>query len=652
VILQASLSMGHFPKPFKHTTTVVLRKPQKPDYTKAKAYRPIALESTIGKVCESIVAETLSYLAETYQLLPNTHFGGRPGRSTVDAMAILMEQIHKAWREQKVFTAVFLDVAGAFNNVHHKRLMHNLKMRKVPKLIVDWVGNFLKGRSTQMQFNGARSGAMPTPAGLPQGSPLSPILYMFYNADLLEITESPNKMAMGFIDDITYGAAGYTDRENVKELKNALERADKWKEKHGAQFEESKYVMVHFTRNRRDTIKASLKTATTKIRAAAEARYLGVTFDRELRFRTQMENAVKTGTKAALALSRIGKSTWGASYECLRRLYQATVASRIDYGALIWHRPNAKGNAESSASMRKFSTIQRIAMKATLGCYRTAPTAAMEVESGLQPPWIRLQTKVLKAAVRLQSLAPTHPIKRWIQRCKREIRKAGTRKTRKLVHCSPIESLMTQFPEIAGVQLLETTPSTRPPWAEAAAPEDHNAAGTPSADNPLTRQTMSKQITALARKTWLEKWVNPLPNKSTAKHLRGILPAEVTAEAMAQGPKIYRAIGARPKCALMAQLRTGHCGLNHYLWRFKKSESAECEYCGDSRETIEHFILDCPAHWEARKKIRGKMGTGNMTLAAILGSECSADMVAEYAANTGRYVKGEWKGRQSTEGDV
>jgi len=46
-LMQASLNLAYFPKPFKHTTTVVLRKPEKPDYTKAKAYRPIALNCII-----------------------------------------------------------------------------------------------------------------------------------------------------------------------------------------------------------------------------------------------------------------------------------------------------------------------------------------------------------------------------------------------------------------------------------------------------------------------------------------------------------------------------------------------------------------------------------------------------------------------------
>jgi hypothetical protein len=51
------------------------------------------------------------------------------------------------------------------------------------------VGTKLQGRSTQLHFNGSTSQSIPTPAGVPQGSPLPPFLYMYYNADLLEATK-------------------------------------------------------------------------------------------------------------------------------------------------------------------------------------------------------------------------------------------------------------------------------------------------------------------------------------------------------------------------------------------------------------------------------------------------------------------------------
>src|SRR6266496_6577802 len=68
LLAQASFLTRHFPKRFKETTTAVLRKSRKPDYTKPNAYQPIMLENTLGKVLESIIAELISYLTETHEL--------------------------------------------------------------------------------------------------------------------------------------------------------------------------------------------------------------------------------------------------------------------------------------------------------------------------------------------------------------------------------------------------------------------------------------------------------------------------------------------------------------------------------------------------------------------------------------------------------
>ena len=47
----------------------------------------------MGKILESIVAELISYLTETYELLPKQHYGGRPGRTAEDAMLVLEKPI-------------------------------------------------------------------------------------------------------------------------------------------------------------------------------------------------------------------------------------------------------------------------------------------------------------------------------------------------------------------------------------------------------------------------------------------------------------------------------------------------------------------------------------------------------------------------------
>ena len=129
-----------------------------------------------------------------------------------------------------------MNIADAFNNVHHERLIHNLRKRRIPHVISLWITSFLQDRSTQLQFNGTKSKQISTPADVPQKSSLSSLLYIYYNADLLDITSQHRATGLGFIDDIVYEVQGKSDKENTRKLMHILNDAEKWRKKHEAQF--------------------------------------------------------------------------------------------------------------------------------------------------------------------------------------------------------------------------------------------------------------------------------------------------------------------------------------------------------------------------------------------------------------------------------
>jgi len=456
-LAQACIDTGHFPSPFKKTLTVVLRKPSKPDYTKPNAYRPIALECTIGKILESIITELLSYLIEKHSLLPENHFGGRPQRTTEDAMMVLSENIYRSWKHGEIFTVVFMDVAGAFNNVHHKRLIHNMKQRRIPPQIVKIVQSFLTGRTTQLRFNGATSADINIEAGIPQGSPLSPLLFMLYNAELLEITK-PQELALGFIDDITYGISGLTAQGNVERLQAILSKSEKWKERHGAQFEPSKYMLIHFTRNTRLDVTASIQLNDMTIEPKGEARYLGVIFDSKLKFHPHLDYATKKGTKFALALSSIARITWGTPFKYMRRLYTAVIRPRIQYGAAIWHRPEDVRNSPATSQANDLTKVQRLAMRTITGCFKTTSTTALQYETELLPIELELRKQITKYLTRIRTLPPEHPTKRWLLKA---IKHSTERKT---PHTSNLEYLVKRYPDYITGNMEEIRPYVKPPW--------------------------------------------------------------------------------------------------------------------------------------------------------------------------------------------
>ncbi|KAG6979819.1 RNA-directed DNA polymerase from mobile element jockey [Fusarium oxysporum f. sp. conglutinans] len=228
-IFNQSLTLGYYPEHFRQSTTVVLRKPGKDNYTMPKAYSPIALLNTTGRIMEAVIAKRLSYLAETHNLLPDTYMGGRKLRSTEHALHLIIDKIYDAWNtgSGKVASLLLLDVSGAFDSISQARLLHNLRKRKIDERTVKWIGSFLRPRFTTLSIDGFTSEPYELETGEPQGSNLSPILYLFCNADLIEkCGELDDTATTGFIDDVAILTWADSTEETRKKLQEALHIAE------------------------------------------------------------------------------------------------------------------------------------------------------------------------------------------------------------------------------------------------------------------------------------------------------------------------------------------------------------------------------------------------------------------------------------------
>jgi Reverse transcriptase (RNA-dependent DNA polymerase) len=77
-------------------------------------------------------------------------------------------------------------MARAFDTVNHVRLLDNLRKKRVPLWFVQTIRSFLTNCTTTLLVDNEETEPHQLQAGVPQGSPLSLILFLFYNALLLE----------------------------------------------------------------------------------------------------------------------------------------------------------------------------------------------------------------------------------------------------------------------------------------------------------------------------------------------------------------------------------------------------------------------------------------------------------------------------------
>jgi hypothetical protein len=209
----------------------------------------------------------------------------------------MLERIHSAWRGRNwVVSLLTLDVSGAFDNVNHIRLLHNLRKRQVPELIVNWISSFLGARSTTMTLLEGPMGTFDLRTGIPQGSPLSLILYLFFNADLIDRIQASSRSVMvtGYIDDICILTWGKTASGNCRGLLEAHQLAEHWERTHASRFAPKKYQLIHMHSGHPDArqpdlpLDVSLHIRDTRVKPEKAVKYLGVWLDEHLSGREQV----------------------------------------------------------------------------------------------------------------------------------------------------------------------------------------------------------------------------------------------------------------------------------------------------------------------------------------------------------------------------
>jgi hypothetical protein len=95
---------------------------------------------------------------------------------------------------------------------------------------------------------------------------------------------------------------------------------------------------------------------------------------------------------------------------------------------------------------------------------------------------------------------------------------------------------------------------------------------------------------------------------------------------------------SRPQCSVLTQLRTGHIGLNAFLYRFHLGPSPDCSLCLVP-ETVSHFLLSCPKLRRQRLELIRKVGTARLSLRLLLGVKSDPKPVLALARDSGRFPR-------------
>ncbi|KAJ6207002.1 reverse transcriptase (RNA-dependent DNA polymerase)-domain-containing protein [Bipolaris maydis] len=249
-IFQACLNLRLHPTSFKDCITVLIQKPGK-DPSLPKSYRPIALLNSLAKLLERIIADRFKRLVlEVEGMLPFTQFGA-PGRSTTLALELLTTQIYTGWTKKFKVSLLGLDLTGAYDHIDRGKLLGRLISLGIPDWLVEITWSFLSDRRTYIHLPGYNGDEYYIDVGVPQGSPLSSLLFLFYAAPLLDEFAKNYTSAnlFSFVDDTYILLSTKSYEENVAKMGVIHDRLYKWADQNGMRFSPSKYHIMHFSRS-------------------------------------------------------------------------------------------------------------------------------------------------------------------------------------------------------------------------------------------------------------------------------------------------------------------------------------------------------------------------------------------------------------------
>ncbi|KAL2890009.1 RNA-directed DNA polymerase from mobile element jockey [Ceratocystis lukuohia] len=282
------LKQGHHPACFKEARLVAIPKGGKRDKSDPSSYRLISLLPTLAKAMERIIAKRLAAEAMEKGILQSNYACALPRRAASDLTLLVASQI-RSNMERKRFTSILtFDVKGAFDGILPNRMVTRLMEQRWPSNLCKWVQSFLDDRTAQISLDGTTETPGPTSGSLPQGSPISPILYMLFMAPLYRPWQ---RNLRGYMDDGLWIADGETLNQNIKGLRTVMGITTRWCEDNGLALDHNKTGLLHLTTAKSTSYNPDLEVpGIPTIKATPQQgalKWLGVYFDRRLNFNAQ-----------------------------------------------------------------------------------------------------------------------------------------------------------------------------------------------------------------------------------------------------------------------------------------------------------------------------------------------------------------------------
>ena len=381
---------GKVPKEWKKGIIIPIPK------TKSKLvgideFRPICLLSVIGIIFEKVICSRLEIISKELCLIPSFQSGFVKGKSTTDNQIKLQQTIHNTFVKKDFMVAVFLDIKKAYDCVDRSLLIKDLMEIGLEGQMAKCLFDILSSdRSARVIYDGEVSSNLRFKNGVPQGSPLSPLLFNIYLKNLKTIS---GENILQFADDIVIWKQGSNLYDIISSPNNRLKIISEWFAGRKLKLSPKKCVPVIFSRKRKiDPPKLYIDNNCVEYKESAK--YLGLHWDKTLNWSIHTKE-IQNKCAKKLGMLKFIQGKYKLRQELCITLYKTMIRPVIEFGSEIW-------SDTSKINWSRINSIEHRSLTKALGTMICAKRSEVNIEAGVIPIKLRIQERIIKKYDRLR----------------------------------------------------------------------------------------------------------------------------------------------------------------------------------------------------------------------------------------------------------
>jgi len=248
-------------------------------------YRPISVLSIFSKIFEKAMYKRFYSYLECHSILYPSQFGFRRKYSTNHTLLSITESIRNSIDNNEFGCGIFIDLKKTFDTVNHSILLSKLHHYGIRDVAYDWFQSYLSNRQQFVCANGNDSKRLSITCGVPQGSVLGPLQFLFYINDLPNASESLTFHL--FADDTNIHCACKNLIDLEHKLNHELSAVAEWMKSNrlALSIVKTSFILYH-SKKLKPYKTFNLKINGVNIQQVSKVKYLGVTFDANLTWKS------------------------------------------------------------------------------------------------------------------------------------------------------------------------------------------------------------------------------------------------------------------------------------------------------------------------------------------------------------------------------